>query len=66
MMSMAKNPFTTLSAIDKGPLGASRNPNSKGDTQAEYMTRTIRKVSQALHKMDTSMSVKRKKQTFLW
>lgn len=33
-MSIAKNPFTTLSAMESGPSGFLRNPNSKGDTQA--------------------------------
>lgn len=33
-ISMAKNPFTTLSAIDSGPSGFLRKPNSKGDTHA--------------------------------
>jgi hypothetical protein len=34
IISIAKNPFTTLSAMERDACGFLRNPNSNGETQA--------------------------------
>lgn len=47
-MSIAKNPLTILSEIERGSSGFLRNPNSNGDTQAVYTTNVTRKVSHIL------------------
>lgn len=48
IMSIAKNPLTILSEIERGSSGFLRNPNSNGDTQAVYTTNVTRKVSHIL------------------
>jgi hypothetical protein len=55
-MSTAKNAFTTLSIIARGPSGFRMKPNSNGETHAEYTTRIMRKVSQNLHRVNKYMS----------
>ena len=48
MISMAKNAFTMLSITARDPLGLSKNPNSKGDTQAVQNTKSTRNDCQFL------------------
>ena len=48
MISIAKNPLTTLSVIERAIEGSSRNPNSNGETHAVQKTKNTRNVSQTL------------------